>query len=592
MSDSDGLPDRIKLSGGAFNSAFPGNGIFFRHDAIEEMAEEEMPGGQFVANHDRDISALAGTVTSVDPRRISVKERRYKETEDGKELDEEVAVEATHVRFDAHLSREYPAYEQVAESMLARARNGQIPNISIALWGNGLEEEDGKLFLSPPYTYMHLGHVDHGAQKPNQGVGVDDIQAMQLDLAADAPKVTATLEAEDGTSTEIECRAQPVIMNLRSLARDYDGDLSEHLEEELDLKVPENPSGGSGVGKEGEWSAPSLSDFTDEDWGELSGSEKNTIAKHFADATGSWSENFDDDVNLPHHDPSDGEAVLNGARNALSRLPQTENLHSSEDAIQSHLNAHLPDEEEEAAWAAYLAGKMTLEEVVGRFDFTLPEIGLFEEEYAEEFGVALGVDDIEEYRAWYPQSHNFTGADVDDLPDLDPDSESVVDVIIDDRGRVKDIAGEPLRDSDGESRDVNLADEGDVNNVTDDDPERNNGNEPAPNNGDEPDKDQLLEKVSTLQEKVDELTDAEEKREELRLRERREELADEFGITLDKLENFETEAELDAAEQVLRDMDWSPLNQNDAWGDVELDPGEEREKEREEWLEEHQEFVI
>lgn len=53
---------------------------------------------------------------------------------------------------------------------------------------------------------------------------------------------------------------------------------------------------------------------------------------------------------LPHHfvdsDGNPGAASVNGVRNALSRLPQTEGLSDSDrDAIESHLNNHLPDDE-------------------------------------------------------------------------------------------------------------------------------------------------------------------------------------------------------------------------------------------------------
>lgn len=59
-----------------------------------------------------------------------------------------------------------------------------------------------------------------------------------------------------------------------------------------------------------------------------------------------------EDAKLPHHfvdsDGNPGAASVNGVRNALSRLPQTEGLSESErDTIERHLNNHLPDEDDD-----------------------------------------------------------------------------------------------------------------------------------------------------------------------------------------------------------------------------------------------------
>lgn len=55
---------------------------------------------------------------------------------------------------------------------------------------------------------------------------------------------------------------------------------------------------------------------------------------------------------LPHHfvdeDGNPGAASLNGVRNALSRLPQTEGLSDRQrETVEQHLNGHLPDDEGE-----------------------------------------------------------------------------------------------------------------------------------------------------------------------------------------------------------------------------------------------------
>lgn len=59
-----------------------------------------------------------------------------------------------------------------------------------------------------------------------------------------------------------------------------------------------------------------------------------------------------EDGKLPHHfvdsDGTPGAASLNGVRNALSRLPQTDGISGSErDTIERHLRNHLPDDEDD-----------------------------------------------------------------------------------------------------------------------------------------------------------------------------------------------------------------------------------------------------
>lgn len=121
---------------------------------------------------------------------------------------------------------------------------------------------------------------------------------------------------------------------------------------QVQCTVPGNPPNGDGEGVEGEWSRPSLSDFTDESWDDLGPSTRAAIARHFAFAPENLEDAVFGDLKLPHHFPPNhddsGKASLNGVRNALSRLPQTGGISESDRSrIESHLNAHLPDEDEE-----------------------------------------------------------------------------------------------------------------------------------------------------------------------------------------------------------------------------------------------------
>ncbi len=67
------------------------------------------------------------------------------------------------------------------------------------------------------------------------------------------------------------------------------------------------------------WRKPTLSDFTDKSWDELSDSEKRSIAGHFA-----WSANNPPkafgDLKLPHHDPKTHAVVWRGVVAAMAAL--------------------------------------------------------------------------------------------------------------------------------------------------------------------------------------------------------------------------------------------------------------------------------
>lgn len=87
------------------------------------------------------------------------------------------------------------------------------------------------------------------------------------------------------------------------------------------------------------WSAPTLADFTDKSWGDLSASERRRIAGHYAWSASMPPESFGD-LKLPHHNPKGGAVVWRGVANALARLPQTDLPASDKGAVLAHLQAH------------------------------------------------------------------------------------------------------------------------------------------------------------------------------------------------------------------------------------------------------------
>ena len=96
---------------------------------------------------------------------------------------------------------------------------------------------------------------------------------------------------------------------------------------------------------EGEWSAPNLGDFTSESWDDLSDGEKSAIETYYAAKTGGGKFS---DLKLPHHfakGPNKGKASLNGVRNALARLNQTQGIDKAK--AHAHLQSHMPKESKE-----------------------------------------------------------------------------------------------------------------------------------------------------------------------------------------------------------------------------------------------------
>jgi len=117
-----------------------------------------------------------------------------------------------------------------------------------------------------------------------------------------------------------------------------------------------------------EWEAPTLSDFTDESWEDLSDAEKRRIAGHYAWAKAMPPEKFGD-LKLGHHRPEDGAVVWRGVANAAARLPQTDIPEEDVPEVQDHLGSHYrqfgrtpPWEEQEDAWREYVQVSRTLRE--------------------------------------------------------------------------------------------------------------------------------------------------------------------------------------------------------------------------------------
>jgi ATP-dependent protease ClpP protease subunit len=111
--------------------------------------------------------------------------------------------------------------------------------------------------------------------------------------------------------------------NLKNLTRFQNGFIPAHVSTET---APEDT----------EWAAPTLSDFTDKNWSDLNDSEKKNIAGHFSWTPRQPADSYSD-LKLPHHRPSDGKMVLNGVRDAASKIDK-EIPDNDVDKVKEHLS--------------------------------------------------------------------------------------------------------------------------------------------------------------------------------------------------------------------------------------------------------------
>jgi hypothetical protein len=90
------------------------------------------------------------------------------------------------------------------------------------------------------------------------------------------------------------------------------------------------------------WQKPTLKDFTEKAWEDLTDDEKGEIAKHFAYAKDATAAAFED-LKLPYRRASDGAAVLKGLQAAMSALMGSRGgveAESDRKAVYEHLAAH------------------------------------------------------------------------------------------------------------------------------------------------------------------------------------------------------------------------------------------------------------
>lgn len=191
--------------------------------------------------------------------------------------------------------------------------------------------------------YVFLGNCLLGYEYAYPAYG-QDAKAIQM-----SEKESQLLVAEAFSKDLIENKS---VSNINSQKKDGDKlsekDKKVSISASEDGVVPKNISK-SKADENVKWSAPTLSDFTDKSWNELSDDEKTKIAEHYAWAKAVPPENFGD-LKLPHHQASDGKVVLSAVENAAARLDQTDLPSGIVDKVKSHLTAHYHQFDKKAPW--------------------------------------------------------------------------------------------------------------------------------------------------------------------------------------------------------------------------------------------------
>lgn len=87
------------------------------------------------------------------------------------------------------------------------------------------------------------------------------------------------------------------------------------------------------------WSKPSLGEFTDKSWTDLTSKEKRDIAGHYAYAANMPPESFGD-LKFPHHEPKSHNVNWGAVSNAMARLNQSDISITDKKAVYKHLVSH------------------------------------------------------------------------------------------------------------------------------------------------------------------------------------------------------------------------------------------------------------
>jgi len=231
--------------------------------------------------------------------------------------------------------------KDAANWMRVRREAGTIPEVSISAWvDTEFEEIDGfddRVKVARNIDPVHLSLVTSGACSPEDGCGIG------------CNMRCGRIYRNDNTSVTITYSPADIVLEVDNMSKVNLG------------VVPSNPRG-YGKDAESPWEAPTLGDFTDKAWDELTDAEKRKIASCFAWSPQMPPERFTD-LKLPHHDPKTKNVVWRGVAAAMAALLGARGGVDIPEAdrrkVYNHLAGHYRDFEKEAP---ELGGETTMSE--------------------------------------------------------------------------------------------------------------------------------------------------------------------------------------------------------------------------------------
>lgn len=180
------------------------------------------------------------------------------------------------------------------------------------------DEETGAKVVTEVRKFFNLSLVPTGAA-PSNSVSLGESSEVAAAALWSAFGYSPTVEGSESSIEALESESGEDSGEEGEMSQEGSEELARHSVHEVEW---------SGT-TEGEWNKPSLSDFTDESWEDLSRDEKVSIGNHFlVSATGFPAETFGD-LSLPVVDPA-GNLNLNALQNAKARVNQVKGL-SQED---------------------------------------------------------------------------------------------------------------------------------------------------------------------------------------------------------------------------------------------------------------------
>lgn len=165
----------IILSGGGISSEFEAEGHGISLHTGDLLSSLEPVDFHVVLNHDYDIQAIAGQGRMVGADTGQLRRKTYARDEEGTLIEAGERVDTVAIaRFQAELSPDFQGYDAAVSHIKALQARGRVPHVSMSFRGTALEydEETDTVYFRGPYSFRHLGLVDTGALKPEQGVGV------------------------------------------------------------------------------------------------------------------------------------------------------------------------------------------------------------------------------------------------------------------------------------------------------------------------------------------------------------------------------------------------------------------------------------